>query len=408
MSLIQRAINISLKPTEEWQVIEPETSSTKELLLNYVAPLAAIPAIASFIGTALIGSGISFLFGHSESVILATLLSAIASFVFAILGVFLTSLILNALAPSFDTPSNPAQAIKIAAYAFTPAWLAGILNIIPLLGVLGIFAAFYSVYVLYLGLPILLKTPKDKAVGLTAVTVILAFVVMMVFSGIASAIGGLGLLASGAFGHAERSEQAAVALAGLAKAGQEIEAAAKKAEAEAAKKQSPSPAEVGSVTEAVANEVVAEVLDGQQLQALLPDSAAGLKRTRIESNKTAMGNFKISFAEAEFGDGAQRAITIKITDTGGSSVSAFMFAWGLIESEKDTEQMHEKMGKVNGRPTHEMYQKDGSHGEYSVVIANRYSLEVQGRNVDMATLKSVSNAVGYAKLEALKDAGIKK
>ena len=68
-------------------------------------------------------------------------------------GIFVLSLIINALAPTFGAQKNSAQAMKVAVYAYTPGWLAGVFNIIPLLGILGIIAGLYGIYLLYLGLP---------------------------------------------------------------------------------------------------------------------------------------------------------------------------------------------------------------------------------------------------------------
>ena len=45
-----------------------------------------------------------------------------------------------------------------------------------MLGILGL----YSFYLLYLGLPVLMKTPEDKAAGYTGVVVIAAIVLFLV------------------------------------------------------------------------------------------------------------------------------------------------------------------------------------------------------------------------------------
>jgi hypothetical protein len=50
MDLIQRAKNICLTPTTEWPVIATEPATPGGLLGGYAAPLAAIGAIAGFIG----------------------------------------------------------------------------------------------------------------------------------------------------------------------------------------------------------------------------------------------------------------------------------------------------------------------------------------------------------------------
>lgn len=55
MNLVDRAKNILLSPNSEWEVIRSESTTTAELFTKYAVILAAIPAIAGFIGYYLIG-----------------------------------------------------------------------------------------------------------------------------------------------------------------------------------------------------------------------------------------------------------------------------------------------------------------------------------------------------------------
>ena len=57
MSLIQRVQDILLKPKETWPIVAGEGGDTASIYTNYLIYLAAIPAIASFIGLSLIGAG---------------------------------------------------------------------------------------------------------------------------------------------------------------------------------------------------------------------------------------------------------------------------------------------------------------------------------------------------------------
>jgi hypothetical protein len=73
----------------------------------------------------------------------------------------------------------------VAAYSSTAAWVAGIFGIIPALAVLGILG-LYSVYLLNLGLPVLMKSPQDKAISYTVVVIIVAIVLWIVIGVIVS------------------------------------------------------------------------------------------------------------------------------------------------------------------------------------------------------------------------------
>ncbi|MFA5083285.1 MAG: YIP1 family protein, partial [Hydrogenophilaceae bacterium] len=81
---------------------------------------------------------------------------------------------------------------KAAAYSFTPAWLAGVLNLIPSLGVLVLLASLYGIYLLYLGLPVLMKAPEDKALPYTVIVVVCAIVVGVLIGVVAGLFGGMG------------------------------------------------------------------------------------------------------------------------------------------------------------------------------------------------------------------------
>ncbi|MFZ6719929.1 Yip1 family protein [Undibacterium sp. Ji49W] len=407
MNLIERAKNITLTPQTEWPVIAEENTTTASLYQHYIAPLSAIPAVASFIGMTFIGMSLPFV-GTVRTPILLGITTLVLGFVLGLVATYLISLIINALAPNFGGEKNPMQALKVTAYAFTPAWVAGILNIIPSLGMLGIIAALYSFYVLYLGLPVLMKAPKEKAAAYTAVSVICSIVLMVVISTVVGAVGGASLFGAGAM-HSMKSEEAKGALGELEKMGKQMEEANKKMEA--AKKSGDPQAEAKAAAEALGTVMgagsQAEVVDKDKLKALLPDAVGGLKRSSLEGEKSAMGEFKISKADARYTDDNNRQIQVTVTDTGGSKMFGAMFAWGMMEQDKETDGGYEKMGKINGRPTHERFQKDGSSGEYSLLVAGRFIVETRGQNVDMAAIKAASAAVGYDKLEAMKNDGAK-
>ena len=53
MWLVERAKAIVLRPRAEWKVIEQEPETLRDLLISYVAVLAAIPEVARFVGQSL-------------------------------------------------------------------------------------------------------------------------------------------------------------------------------------------------------------------------------------------------------------------------------------------------------------------------------------------------------------------
>ena len=178
MNIVERVKNILLTPKEEWPVIAGETTSTAELYTSYIIPLAAIPAVAMFIGWSIIG--IPFRLGMAMGLSLM-----VTQFVLALVGVFVLALVIDALAPTFGGEKNQAQALKVAAYSMTAAWIAGIFHILPMLGVLAILG-LYSLYLLYLGLPVLMKIPAEKAVAYTVVVVVAGIVIWAVIGAVSA------------------------------------------------------------------------------------------------------------------------------------------------------------------------------------------------------------------------------
>jgi hypothetical protein len=168
MNLVERVKAILLTPKTEWTVIEAETGDANYLFTNYVAMLAAVPAVAAFLGYSIAGLGIG-----------RALIFGIFLYVIYCAAWYVEALVIDALAPTFGGQKNLPNALKVSAYSSTAAWLAGIFQLIPPLSVLSI-VGLYSLYLLWLGLPALMKSPPDKATGYTAAVVAIMIVIMFV------------------------------------------------------------------------------------------------------------------------------------------------------------------------------------------------------------------------------------
>lgn len=177
-ALVARVKGILLQPKSEWLKIDGEFATTKSLFTRYAMILAAIGPVATLIG--------SVVFGHAS--IVSALVLAIVSYGLALASVYILGLIINALASSFGSAPNPVQATKLAVYASTATWVAGVFNLIPLLAWVSIIGGIYSLVLLFFGLPILMKTPEDKKVVYFVVILIAGIVLGMIMAAILSAI----------------------------------------------------------------------------------------------------------------------------------------------------------------------------------------------------------------------------
>ncbi len=175
MNLVERVKEIILKPQETWEKIKGEETTIKDLYTSYACILALIPAIANFIGMSLIGS--SFMGMSFRVPIGSGLVQAILQYALTLVGIYVVAFIIDALAPSFDSKKNIVAATKVAVFSVTPAWVAGILGIIPMLSVLAILASLYSLYLFYVGLPVLMETPKEKQLGYFIIVIVVTIIV---------------------------------------------------------------------------------------------------------------------------------------------------------------------------------------------------------------------------------------
>lgn len=412
MAIVERAKNICLTPKTEWPVIAGETTSTTSLLTEFVAPLALIGPIAGFIGGSIVGHTLPFL-GTYRTPIIAGIGLAIFMFVMAFVGVFVLALIINWLAPTFGGEKNSQQAFKVAVYAYTPAWLAGIFGIIPILGSLAILAALYALYLLYLGLPRLMKCPEEKAIGYTVVVVLCAIVLSVIVNAIGGLFAGAGMMATGALGG--RSPTRSVEFdkdspgGKLAQFGKSMEEASKKMEAaqKSGNQEEAMKAAMSGLGAALGGGQAVEAVGIEKLKPLVPETFAGMPKKSSSSEKTGAMGLMVSKAEAEYGDGAGKSVRLEITDTGSAKGIMGLASWASVQSEKEDQYGTEKTQKINGRLVHARSMKSGG-GEYSVVIADRFMVEAKSRNVDVGTLMSAVGSLDLGKLEAMKDEGVKK
>lgn len=425
VSLIARAKGICLHPKEEWPLIAEEVTTTSSLIKSYVLPLALIGPACAFVGGSLLGRSIPFV-GTYRVPLVAGIGSAIVTFLMAIVGTLILSLVINGLAPTFGGEKNQIQALKLAVYSYTPAWIAGVLNVFTFLGLLTILASCYGVYLLYLGVPRLMKSPAEKAFGYTAAIVVCAVVLSIVVSAVTGVF-----IASGAFGSAglaglsgrvgDRiaastgvSSGSGVAverdspLVKLQQLGKQMEAAS--ARMEAAQRNGDPNAQA-----AAAGEVLGTLLGGGKrvtpvaigaLKPFLPETFASLPRATSKAESGGALGLGISVAEATYRDG-DKNVTLKVTDTGGVSGLTGLAGWMNLAGEREDEDSSEKTEKVDGRLVHERNAKrPGGRNEFSVVLGDRFVVETTGTGVDLGALKSSVAGLDLGKLEGLKSEGV--
>jgi len=127
--LIERVKAILLTPKTEWPVIAAEPETTAGLYTKYILIVSALGPIAMFLKGSLIGT--STFIGTFRMDLGAGLTMAVAMYLLGLVGIFLWSLIINALAPTFGGEKDSVQSLKAAAYAATGAWVGGLGQLVP-------------------------------------------------------------------------------------------------------------------------------------------------------------------------------------------------------------------------------------------------------------------------------------
>jgi hypothetical protein len=406
MAIVDRIKNICLTPKTEWPVIAEEATSAGSLITGYVAPLAAIGTVAGFIGGSIVGTTLPF-FGTYRVPLLTGLVIAVFTFVMAIVGVFVLSIIINALAPNFGGAKNSVQAMKVAVYSYTPAWVAGALHILPPLGILAVLAAFYGLYLLYLGLPRLMKCPPDKAASYTIVVVVCAIVMTLVIGAVGGLVAGAGAFGSGVVNRAMRRGGAPEAqfdkdspLGKLQDLGKKMEESNK--EMEAAKKSGDPNAQAAAAIEGLGTLLSGgkhvDPIGIDALKSFVPETFVGLPKKSGSAEKSGLAGLMVSKAEATYSDDAGKSVTLEISDTGGASGLLELAGWVGLQGEKDDDNGSERTQKVDGRLVHEKVSKKGGANEFGVVLGDRFVVSATGRGVPL----------DLAKLESMKVVGVTK
>jgi hypothetical protein len=375
----------------------------------------------------------------------------VVMFVSVLFGVFIVGVVINTLAPTFSGTKDQRQALKVAAYSLTPAMLSSVLALSPILAtLLQLLAGLYGIYVLYLGLPVLMQSPKEKAFGYTASVVICTILVGIVFGILSTAahIGGArqGLLGGTAAERAaqqaaERDQGAAAvgntignllgtdakgkaglssALSNLAKAGESqtqtsnaVAGAAPAAHSSAAVEaapNAPSPmSAAGGLLTALGGAMGGphrvDTVDFKTLEGALPASLPGMQRIQAGGENRGAVGVKTSSAQADYADNNGAGVRIEIADISGVS-GLIDLAGGLVQNTtSESDSGYERDVAIGGRTVHEKYDARDKSGDVSIILAKRFSVDISGKNVSMNSLEQSLGLIDLARLESMKDAG---
>ena len=178
MNILDKVKAILFKTNETLPLLKEESNTLQQPII-YLAILALIPLMATFIGYSAVGFD-TITGSNVRLPVTSSLIHIIVQFLLTVVGVFLTALIANYMAPKFGGKENYPQAFKAVSYACTPSLIGGILAIHPKMSLLGSWAGFifgliiaiYGLYILYQALPVLMESPKTSAFTYTLIVAV--------------------------------------------------------------------------------------------------------------------------------------------------------------------------------------------------------------------------------------------
>ena len=160
--------------------------------------------------------------------------------------------------------------------------------------------------------------------------------------------------------------------------------------------------------------VVREAVDFRELRDMLPDDVAGLNRVNAEGERVNVaGGIRFSQAEGTYEDG-EEWLKITYLDLGTVAGIARMAytQWLQYEVDRESDSGFERTGKfsVGGQeyPSFEKFEvTDGDRGECEVMIwvAERFMVQVEGRNVEMEQCEEARDEVPFRQIDRMKTVG---
>lgn len=154
---------------------------------------------------------------------------------------------------------------------------------------------------------------------------------------------------------------------------------------------------------AASQPVKKDAVDFRKLKELLPDAIGGVKRSDAEGSKQAIGEMKISQAEASFSEeGKEGSANLTIVDYGAMPGTAqAMTSWSTLEIDEEGDTNYRKTYKINGYHALENYDKENKSGEIVLLVGDRFVVTLNINDLPGETLKQAAEAMKLKELEAL-------
>ncbi len=162
---INHMVGMFYHPKEEWGTIHEERYSVVHIFFAQISILALIPAVCMYIGTTQVGWTIT----GDNYVKLATgsaLPAALASYFACWVAVAFIAYSIHWMEKTYGGHVALNECLILTTFTATPLFLSGLAALYPHLWFcvsIGLVALLYSVYLLFIGVPVIMEIPEDRA-----------------------------------------------------------------------------------------------------------------------------------------------------------------------------------------------------------------------------------------------------
>lgn len=147
-----------------------------------------------------------------------------------------------------------------------------------------------------------------------------------------------------------------------------------------------------------------EPVDYVKLKEMLPTKIGGYKLIDDFGGRKSMFGFRISQAEASYEDKKGDEVKISIIDFGSVKGIAgkATLAWMSAEIDNESDAGYEKTREYKGFKAFEKFKYENKNGKLSVIVNERFLVDVSGTGADMKDIKKAMSGVNLKKLSKMK------
>ncbi len=193
--MLSNVVGIIATPGKQWRIFAEHVPQSAMRAIQYSLLLAIIPTVAWYWGTTHVGWEVGA--GDTIKLSAGSARSIFPVFYFAMVGaIIFIGWMIHWMSANYGADSSAGKGIAIAGLAATPLFLAGAIGFYPIFWlalVLGVASVCYTVYLLYVGIPIVMKIPEERAFLFASAIVAVCMVAVIVLMGASVILWDIGL-----------------------------------------------------------------------------------------------------------------------------------------------------------------------------------------------------------------------